>query len=192
MSMEKFRYGTKEIIATLAGVALAVCSGWLEIYLVSAGIVPGQVFEWVRIRALIVAITAVFFGPVSGVICGIGSNLLIGVMFESVIDYPEVFVLGLYGFFIGLYFGKTHYDRKRLSVRTFVDFNAIQIMTSIVCTMFIIPLFRTLIEDVSIYDSITEGARRTAGNTIVIGVICSLLILTVGIVSGSEKKSRGA
>lgn len=174
--MENFRYGIKEIIVTVCGAALFVLVEWLQMSLIAQGRIPVESYEWVQLRVLVVATTAVLSGPVAGVLCGLCGDLLINTIFETVISYPEVVILGVYGLFMGLYFGKYHYPRSRFTARDFVDFNAIQLLAALFCSMFFMPLFRFLIEDVSLYSGVTTGAKSVAGNSIVIGIICPVIM----------------
>ena len=112
--MNKIRYGTKEIIATIVGCAVFILAQWLEIYLINEKILPEDTYSWVQFRVLGVAIVSVFFGPVSGVLCGLGGDLLVNLVFDPFISYPEVLSVGLYGLFIGLYYGKYHFDRNTI------------------------------------------------------------------------------
>ena len=177
--MDRYRYGTKEIAATITGVAFIVYLRFLENYLTASSVIPSQVFEWISPRILIVAIASVFFGPVTGMLCGLGGNLIIYVIFGEYGGYPEMLVLGLYGFFLGLYFGRMHYNMAAYTARTFVDFNAVQIMCGIISSVLLLPLIKFLTEDVSLYDSIESGARSAAGNSLLVGIICPLLMYIV-------------
>ena len=185
--MEKYRYGTKEIIATVIGVGLLVFARWLEIYFVNAGMISDRIFDWFRIRVLVVSVIAVFFGPICGALCGVGGNLLLCALYETSISYPEVFVLGLYGFILGLYFGKTHYDPGRFTPRTAVDFNVIQMITSSICSLFIVPLLQFLFEGANVYAAVIAGAKRTVGNCILVGIVCTAAMFFVSL---SRKKDR--
>ena len=191
--MERYRYGTKEIIATVTGVALIVCSRFLVNYLISVNAVPAQFFEWIAPRILITAVAAVFFGPITGMLCGLAGDLLIYVIFGGYIGYPEMLVLGLYGFFLGLYFGKMHYEPARYGARMFIDFNAIQIMCGIIASMLLLPLIKFLSQDTSLYDSIYEGFRSAVGNSLLVGIICPILMFIVSIIlKRKEQKAKDA
>ena len=190
--MNNFKFGTKEIIATLTGCFLMVCERYLELYLLSKGIISMQVLDWVRLRILIVALSAVFFGPISGCIAGMGGGLLISVIFEKDVSYEGLFVLGFYGFIMGLYFGKMHYDMKRVSARTIVDFNAVQILAGILCALFLVPLVEFMIRDVDLYSGVVTGAKRAAGDILTVGIICPIIMLIVSALSGSRGRSRKA
>ena len=190
--MSYFKYGTKEIIATVSGCFLMVCVTWLESYLQGAGVVDERILEWVMLKILIVAIAAVFFGPISGCITGLGGELLIGVVFGGNVDYIDLIVLGFYGFVLGLYFGKMHYDRRRFSGRTFVDFNAIQIMLGIICLMFLIPMMDFMIKDADLNEAVVAGAKRTVGSLVIVGLVCPAIMMAVSAASGSLRAGRKA
>lgn len=190
--MNNFRYGTKEIIATLTGCFLIVCERYFELYLLSKGLITMQVLDWVRLRILVVAIAAVFFGPISGCITGMGGGLLISVIFEKDVSYEGLLVLGFYGFIVGLYFGKMHYDMKRFSARTFVDFNAVQILAGILCALFLVPLVEFMIRDIDLYNGVVTGAKRAAGDILTVGIICPVIMLIVSTLLGNRGRSRKA
>ena len=169
-----------------------VCEHWFELYLLSKGLISIQVLDWVRIRILIVALAAVFFGPISGCITGMGGGLLINVIFEKDISYEGLLVLGFYGFIVGLYFGKMHYDMKRFSARTFVDFNAVQILAGILCALFLVPLVEFMIRDIDLYNGVVTGAKRAAGDILTVGLICPVIMFIVSALSGSRRSGRKA
>ena len=189
---ERFKYGTKEIIATVSGCFLMVCVRWLETYLLNAGVIDEQILGWFMLKLLVVAIAAVFFGPISGCITGLGGELLIGVVFGGDVNYIELTVLGFYGFVLGLYFGKMHYDRRRFSSRTFVDFNAIQIMLGIICIMFLVPMMEFMIKDVDLNEAVVAGAKRTVGSLVIVGLVCPVIMMAVSAASGSHRAGRKA
>lgn len=179
-NLERFRYGTKEIIMTLAGIAIIVLDGQMVTRFMTAGYAYSWIFDWITPGLLVVAIAAVFFGPVTGMLCGLGGPLLIGVMLHAGdINYTEVIISGIYGFILGLYFGKMHYNPARIDFKTFFDFNAIQIALGIVCKIFMAPLFLFLAEDTSLYDSVSGGVRAVVGNSIIIGIICPIIMVFV-------------
>lgn len=186
--MERFRYGTKEIIATLAGAALFVFAEWIEGYFIANGVVSPKLYEWVQLRVLVVAIVAAFFGPVSGLFCGVGGDLLINVMYESVISYPEVIVLGLYGLLVGYYYCRMHSDPAEFCAATFVDFNVVQIAVAIFCSMFTVPMLRFLFEGANLYHSVEIGAKSTVGNSVITGIICPVIMAIVSKVKKARKK----
>ena len=192
MTMERYRYGTKEIIATVLGVAILVLSIPLEGLITSSGVFPPQLFDWITFRVLIVAVVAVFFGPIVGIIVGVGGNLLVFEIYETSVVYPEVIVLGLYGLSLGWYFGKRHLDISRVTSRTIFDFNVIQVTVSIMLVMFLAPLLQFLFGGVKVYDAVVTCARWTAGNCILVGVVCSILICVVSLITRSRQKRHGA
>lgn len=179
-NLERFRYGTKEIIMTLVGVVVIVLDGWMVTNLLAGDFRYGAVFEWISPGVLVVAVAAVFFGPVTGMLCGLGGPLLIGIMLHGGdINYTEVAISGIYGFILGLYFGKLHYNPAFVNVKTIIDFNAIQIGLGILCKIFMAPLLLFLAEDENLYDSVGSGVKAVIGNTILIGTVCSLIMVIV-------------
>ena len=186
--MNKTKFGTKEIIATVIAVVLVCGERSLEEYMVSQGISGMLFFDWVNLQVLTIMIAAVFFGPISGAVCAIGGDLLVNIIFEESINYPEIVVLGLYGFFMGLYIGQVHYDHKHFTLRDFVDFNAVQIMGSIILAMFLMPLLQFLINDANLYASVIEGTKKTIGTAIAVGLICPFIMTIVAMVTVPHRK----
>lgn len=185
--MEKITYGTREITATVAGIVVLVLVQWLEMNLIKAGILPKETGSWVQFYVAVVAVVAVFFGPISGTLCGLGGTILLNAASGPHISYPNVFSLGLYGLFIGLYYSLYHFKRRRFTPADFVDFNAVSVISGIICMMFFVPLVSFLVEDMSIFDTITVGAKAVIGNSILVGIICPVIM---AIVAFAENRKR--
>ena len=184
--MDRFKYGTKEIIATALGAVLVAVTQYIQTSLITGEVISAQVLSHMSMGILAVALVAVFFGPISGCLAGCGGLLLASAILEVPVDYLVLIVLGAYGFFLGLYFGKLHYDMKVFTFRTFLDFNAIQIMTMIVCCMFVIPLVSFIANDTNLYDEVVRGAGRTVGNCFLVGIICPAAMLIVSLIKGEQ------
>jgi len=183
---DKFKYSMKDIIATLVGAALFVFAEWIEMHLIMTSVIPREVYEWVQLRVLVIALVGVFFGPISGMLCGLGGDLLINRMFEPMISYPEVLVLGLYGFIMG--YCKYHLPERGISPKDIADFNARQIVAGIFCGIFAIPMTLFLLDNMNIYTAVTIGARSTIGNSVIVAVVCSIAIVIVGAVRSVKYK----
>ena len=188
--MDRFRYGTKEIIATMVSCILIAFVKYAEERMLSGGILSEQVLSRMSFGVLIVAVAAVFFGPVSAALSGFGGVLLTSLILGGDIDYLILLILGIYGFSLGLYFGRMHYDPRKFTYRTILDFNAILIIEMIICCMFIIPLLRFMINDTDLYEEITIGAQRTVGNCLLTGVICPVIMLVASLIL--KERSRKA
>ena len=186
--MNRLRFGTKEILATIGGCAAVVFLQWLEMYFMRKSVLPAEAYHWVQLRVPVVAAIAVFFGPISGVLCGLGGELLVSTLFDPFLGYPEVLALGLYGFFVGLYYGKLHYDIRHFSPRDFMDFNAVSIIVGLFCSMFFIPLAKFLVDNGDIYDSIAYGAKSIVGNSVVVGIMVPILMGLVSYIYGLHRR----
>lgn len=179
MSMENIKFGTREIVAMVTGVALFAAARLLENYIFSKGILPESLAGWSGLGLLIIAASAVFFGPVCGMLCGIGGDLIIRALFGSSVRFLELFTLGLYGLLIGIFYGRLQGNRYRFGVREFVDFNVIQILVGITCGIFIVPLGRFMIDGSDLSESIVYGTQRTLGVSVMVGVILPLMMFIV-------------
>ncbi len=190
--MDKFRYGTKEIIATVLGVILMVAVRYAQLASVEVGIVDARLFGWITPTVPIIVLAAVYFGPIAGLLCGVGGELLLSTVFTATVDYPDMIAMGFYGFFIGLYFGKMHFDGRTFTATKFFDFNAVQIMAGIFCAMFLLPVMRFVLERADLYKAVVSGAKITFGNTMLVGIFCSFVMLIVSIFSNAGAKARRA
>ena len=186
--MNRLRFGAREIIATLAGCALFVLTEWLEKYLIAQQVLPAEAYYWVQPRVLVITITAVFFGPLSGMFCGLAGDLLINTMFDPFVSYPEVIVLGFYGLVIGMYYGSIHYNSRQFTTKDFLDFNAVTVTVAIFCSMFFVPLSKFFTERSDIFNSITIGARSVVGNSILIGIVVPMIMAVVSSVKRARRR----
>ncbi len=175
--MEKLRYGTKEIIATVIAVVLVVVTEWAEISLSASGAVFSAIFEWAVLRIHVIAIAAAFFGPITGMIGGLGGDLITGMIFGQTPDYPEIIAMGLYGLFIGLYFGRMHFDIRSVDAATLFDFFVIQLMTGAFFTIFFIPMLRFLTHGDVLEQAVISGAKCSAGNGLIVAIRCPIVML---------------
>ena len=191
MSMENIKFGTREIVAMVTGVALFAAARLLENYIFSKGILPESLAGWSGLGLLIIATSAAFFGPVCGMLCGIGGDLIIRALFGSSVRFLELFTLGLYGLLIGIFYGRLQGNRYRFGIREFVDFNVIQILVGITCGIFIVPLGRFMIDGSDLSESIVYGTQRTLGVSVMVGVILPVMMFIVSRKS-SGRKDRDA
>lgn len=189
--MENIKFGTREIVAMVTGVALFAAARVLENYIFSKGILPENLAGWFGLGLLIIATSAVFFGPVCGMLCGIGGDLIIRALFGSSVRFLELFTLGLYGLLIGIFYGRLQGNRYRFGIREFVDFNVIQILVGITCGIFIVPLGRFMIDGSDLSESIVYGTQRTLGVSVMVGVILPVIMFIVSRKS-SGRKDRDA
>lgn len=188
--MEKLRYGTKEIIATLIAVVLIVGSRWVEMTFFTVWAGGLQISDWIRLRVLIVAVAAIFFGPATGLISGLSGDLLINTVYSQTLGYPEIIAMGLYGLFLGVYFGKTHFDLKCVDGRNLLDFNITQIMAGVFLALFFIPMLSFLTEGADLGNAVSAGARYAVGNALMVGIICPVIMLAASALARGSK--RGA
>lgn len=186
MSMGKIKFGTKEIVGLVIGVVLFACIRALENYLYAQKIVPVDFYMWISPGLLVIAATAVFFGSVCGMLCGIGGGLIARAMLGSSVGFLELFVLGLYGLLIGIYYGKIQYKYDGFGLRQLIDFNVIQVLVGIICGVFVIPLGRFLLDGTGINESIVNGTKSTIGASVMVGVILSPIMLIAGIAASKR------
>ena len=185
--MKKIRFGTKEILALVLGVVLFAGIRILENYLYGQKIVPFELSSWISPGLLVIAATAVFFGPACGMLCGVGGDLIIRGLFGSSVRFLELFTLGLYGLLIGVYYGRLHYRHDSFGIRELIDFNVIQVLVGIICGIFVIPLGQFFLDGAGINEAVVNGTRRTIGASVMVGVILSPIMLAVGFAASKHK-----
>ncbi len=183
MTMEKLRYGTKEIIATICAVILIIASRWAEISFFPLAEGVFGLSDWVMLRVLVVSVAAVFFGPATGLIGGLSGDLLINMVFGQAIDYIDMTAMGLYGLFLGLYFGKTHFNIRRVDIHSVIDFNVVQLLAGVFLTLFFIPMLKFLTGAPDLNTAIISGARYAVGNALLVGIVCPLIMCIVSAVA---------
>ena len=188
--MSKIKFGITEIIASAVGVLLFVLLEWFEKQGMASGLIESAVYGWLQPRMVIVTLVAALFGPVSGLVCGVGGSLLINSMFESFISYTEVMVIGLYGYAIGRMYGKFKVYDGSFGIREFVDFGAVTLATSIFCGVIMMPMLGFLIEDASLYDTINIGVRSVIGNSIASLIICGITMKIVSMCCNVKNRRR--
>ena len=182
MSMEKLRYGTKEIIATICAVILIIASRWAEILFFPLAEGVFSLKDWVMLRVLVVSVAAVFFGPATGLISGLSGDLLINMVFGQAIDYTDMTAMGLYGLFLGLYFGKTHFNIRSVDIRSVIDFNVVQLLAGVFLTLFFIPMLKFLTGALELNSAVISGAKYAVGNALLVGIVCPLIMCIVSAV----------
>ncbi len=187
MNMNKTRFGTKEIIASVVGTMLFAGIRILEDYLFSKGIIQPEIAVWIGLGVPVLAAVALFFGPVCSVLCAIGGELISRAILGTSVRYLELFTLGLYGLLIGVFFGKLHNRNYRFGIRDVIDFNVIQMLAGIICGMFILPLGQFMIDGRGINEAIVIGGKKTVGISVTVGVILSVAMFIVSLVTSGRK-----
>ena len=185
--MNKLRFGTKEVVAVIAATIIYVLVEAFERYLIGQGLLAEPVLDWVRIRVLMVIVVAAMFGPIVGVVCGVGGALLVNVIFYGYISYSEVVTYALSGYLVGRYYDKLGVLNGEFKGIALVDFNAIQILTHIVCSILFLPLFLFATENELLGTTIVLGVKNAIGAII---ETCVLGTPILYIVSKSLKKSH--
>ncbi len=177
--MEKMRYGTKEIIATICSVLLIIASRWVELYLIYSGTFFSHVPDWIRLRIVVVAICAVLFGPAAGLIGGMSGEILINMVYGQTIGYSDIVAMGLYGLFLGLYFGRMHFNLQKFDLQSFLDFTMVQILAGVFITIFFIPMVNFLTGNGKLSDLVISGTKNAVGNSLLVGIVCPLVMMIV-------------
>ncbi len=185
--MDTMKFGTKEIVASVAGAFLFAAARVFESYIYEKGTIPMLTGECICLGILVIAVTAVFFGPVCGLVCGIGGDLIIRTLPGNHVSLLELSTLALYGLTLGWYYGKKHYNPDRFGFREFIDFNVIQIALAILCGMFIMPL-GTYLAGADVDESVRMGLASTVVTVVMVGVIVPLIMLIVRGVRSSKRK----
>lgn len=169
--MNKYRFGTKEVVAVIVTIVLYVLLEALERYLITCGVLNDYVLDWIRFRVVVTIISAAIFGPIVGVISGLGGALLVDVMFYDYISYSEVITYAISGYLIGRYYSKFNVLAGKFKGMAILDFNIIQVLNHIVCSILFVPLFRFITENENLNDAIVLGAKNAVGAMIGTGII---------------------
>lgn len=185
--MNKIVYGVREIIASILGAFLFAFVEWIEKYLISAGIIGNAFYDWVQFGILILTLTAALYGPVAGIICGVGGGLLINVMSLSSFSFPVVASLGVFGLTMGAFYDKFKIRTGEFGGREYFDFAAVSLFAHIASAVMIMPMLAFVIYRDNLYDTITTGVKSLVGNSVVTLVICGVIL---GIISALAKRFK--
>lgn len=177
--MGKVKYGTAEIIASFLGVFIFVFVEWLEKSGIGTGLLGNEVYSWVQFRMVIVTLVSAMFGPIAGMVCGVGGSMLINALFEYSINYPEVIVVGLFGVAVGLFYDKFKVLEGDFHLQEFVDFCAVVVAFAIFSAVLVLPLLLFLIEGKALPLSIIVGCKSVVGNSALSCVSCGIIMAIV-------------
>lgn len=178
--MSKIVYGVREIIASILGAFLFTFAEWAERYLISTGIIGNAFYDWVQFGILILTLTATLYGPVAGIICGVGGGLLLNVMSLASLSFPVVVSLGLFGLIMGGFYDKFKIRAGEFGGREYFDFAALSLFAEIASTVMVMPMLAFMIYGDNLFDTITMGVKSLVGNSVVTLVICGVIL---GIIS---------
>lgn len=182
--MNKIRFGTKEIIAVIVVIALYVISEWGERYLIGCGLISTAVLDWVKIRVLIVVVSSAIFGPIVGIICGVGGALLVDMMYYSNVRYGEIIAYAMNGYIIGRYrdiFGVLKGEFRGIKL---LDFNIIQLLCMIVGAVLFLPLFFFITENANMRESIVIGTKSAVGCFALTGTVGTCILYIISKIRG--------
>lgn len=188
--MENIKYGVPEIIASFLGAFLIVVVEWMEKYAIYCGFLPLEVYNWIQFRVLVVSLVAVFFGPVAGIVCGIGGDMLINVILETSISYTEVITMGFFGFFLGKNYDRFMVREGRFGMQEYFDFNVISIMTGISAGVMIMPLLSFLIAKSNLFATVTVGIKSVVGNSVINAIVCGIAMAVASNIFRKLKKKK--
>lgn len=190
--MGKLKYGTAEIIASFLGIFIFVFLEWLEKTGIFLGVLNNEIYNWLQIRMIILTLVAAMFGPISGVVCGVGGSMLINVLFEYSIDYSEVIVVGLYGLALGRFYDKFKVLAGRFEMQEFIDFCAVQVAASLFSGVLLMPILAFVMEDRYMSSAIIVGIKSVVGNSVTSCFICGVIMTIVSLICKKRKEKKRA
>ena len=185
--MEKIKFESKDVIAVIFATTIYVLAEFLEQSLINRGIIFPDVHNWFRMRVLVDIIMAALFGPIVGVVSGVGGALLVNVVYFGSISYVDVLAYGFCGFFVGRYYDKLGVLRGEFQGIKILDFNVIQLLCNLFCSSIISPLLFFLLEGTNLIDSINISLQIAFGSILVTGIIGTLILI---IISKIARKRR--
>lgn len=190
--MGKVKYKTPEIIASFLGVFIYVFVEWLEKSGISNGFISGDIYNWVQFRVVIVTLVAAMYGPIAGIVCGVGGSMLINALFEYSISYPEVIVVGIFGLAVGIFFDKFKVLDGKFGRQEFLDFCAVNVAFAIFSGIMVLPLVMYLIENKAMADTIVIGCKSVTGNSVLSCIICGIVMAVVSIIIKNRRDVKTA
>lgn len=171
------KFGTEEVISIIITTALYVIMDWVQQYLVMAGILSASSYDYFKFRVLIITLVAVIYGPILGVVVAIGGTLLVNVAFYGYISYAEVGVYVIDAIVLGCCSDTLGVLNGRFTRRKVVDFNMLQMVINIFCSMFMAPFFLFLTEGMNLNEAVNRGAKSAVGNIIGTGIFGTIILI---------------
>jgi len=166
-----FKINTKTIVATGLGAALFTL---LFMFVKIPSPVPETSFQTAYGLS---ALFAVLFGPIAG-----GLIAFIGHAFSDAIQYGSpwwswVIASGVASFIFGFAYKRTSVEEGKLTKKSIITFNVIQIIGNAIAWIIVAPLLDILIYSEPANLVFTQGAIAAVMNAISAGVLGTLLLL---------------
>ena len=186
--MKKVDFGTKEVSAVVIAIVLYVIVEVVQRQLIGYEVISAELMDWVRLRILIVIVAAAIFGPIVGVLCGVGGAVLVNVIFYGYVSIGEVITYALCGYLMGRYYDKLAVLEGKFKGISLIDFNAIQVMDNIVCSILFVPLFLMMFDNMKLNDAIMLGFENAVGAIIMTALLGTPCLYLVGKLASVNSK----
>ena len=179
MKQIKAKFGTKEVILVCLATALYLGAEWLQQSLVAYGIVGADSYNYFKLRVLAITLSATVQGPIVGLLVAIGGTLLANEIFYGYISGAEIVAYVVNAIVIGYYSDRLRVLKGGFGRKEILDFNVIQIVTNIFCSLMFSPLFLFITEGMNLGLAVNTGSKSAIGNVLGIGVLGTLILMII-------------
>lgn len=174
--MVKSKFGTKEVIIAIVLIIVYVLLEGLQRYMVARGILTVESYDWVKARVVIIAIAAALLGPAMGCVIGISGALLANMIFYGYASYVEILAYALAAYIIGRYAKQFKIWEGEFKGRVILDFNVVQILSNVICSIFVCPLLFFVGEDMNLLQAANLGAKSAFGSSVSIAIVGTFVL----------------
>ena len=188
MTLDKLKFGTREVIATAVAVLIYVGAECLQRYGVSLGYVTAASYDYFKLRVLVTCTVAAIFGPIVGVIVAVGAAMIVNVLFYGNISMIEVAAYIINGLAIGCYYEKFGVLEGKFKGIRFIDFNVVQALANLFCSTIFTPLLYFLGGKMSLTTGIVKGYESAVGNIIGVAVFGTIILWLTSCLINKNKK----
>ncbi len=174
------KFGIREVVAMGIGTALFVVLTTISIPLV---VVPNT---YLAPRMAVLAFFSAVFGPVVGAVIGFLGHALGDAIFYGSVWWSWVVPEAVVGLGIGLFVNKYGVRAGQFTAKKLVPFNVVQAAANAVAWIVVAPVLDILIYAEPANKVFAQGFFAFLGNSIVIGILGSLLLIGYSKIAGSS------
>ena len=176
----KYRIGTTEIIASIAGVILFILLYW------ACGGVQGAarsgIFSYLFPGVWLLSAIAIIFGPVAGMFVAVCGIVMAQLLIDGTIGVSWVIANIVFALFISFFADKFRVRDVVFTWRDAIDFNIAQITANILSGCLLMPLLSMFIDKEPFQKTVFAGFKACVGNSVGIAIVTTGVLYAVSVI----------
>lgn len=192
MKKSKVYFGTKEVVTVIIATTTYLIAEWIQQALVASGILSADSYNYFKLRVLVIMLAATVQGPIVGVLVALAGTLLTNLIFYGYVSGAEVVAYIINAIVLGYYSKRLLVSDGGFRGMRVVDFNVIQMVTNIFCSLMFSPVFLFLTEDMNLDLAVRTGSKSAIGNVVGIGVLATPILMIVSKINKMRHPERMA